>query len=129
MNITKKQLNDNSIREKADYYDQVLKSGNGITTTIIAKEHGISARKLNSILHTKGIIFKSQNIWVLYSKYESEGYQGTFTSPTGRIQILWTQKGRKFIHDVMTGKINIPSKVQEEKFHQITMEEILNNEY
>lgn len=128
MTITANQKNTNSVQDKVNYFDQVLSSQKGINTTVIAKEHNMSAQKLNSILHSKRIIYKTQKTWVLYSKYENKGYQDTFTSLDGRIQNLWTQKGRLFIHDVLTGKLLIPTIITEEKYHQITMEEILNHD-
>lgn len=129
MTITANQKNTNSVQDKVNYFDQVLSSQKGINTTVIAKEHNMSAQKLNSILHSKGIIYKTQKTWVLYSKYEAQGYQDTFTSANGRIQNLWTQKGRLFIHEVLNERLLIPTIITEEKYHQITMEEILNYEY
>lgn len=38
-------------------------------------------------------------------------------------------KRRIFIHDILNKKIFIPAIIEGEKYHQITMEEILNDEY
>lgn len=43
MHITKNSQKNNSIQEKANYFDQVLDSKEGINTTVIAKEHNMSA--------------------------------------------------------------------------------------
>ena len=43
---------------KADYTDRVLQAEGLITTTAIAKDFGMSARKLNGILNKEGIQYK-----------------------------------------------------------------------
>jgi Rha family phage regulatory protein len=91
---------------KLEYYNNVLQDKEGITTTIIAKELGMSAEALNIFLHERGVIYKSQKTWVLYAKYQDRGYTKTKTSYhtdplTGNIiseiHTYWTQAGRKFI--------------------------------
>ena len=72
------------------------------TTTEIAKEIGLkSAVKLNSILEEKGIQFKQNETWVLYSKYADKGYTDIKQQvlDTGRViyDRKWTQLGREFI--------------------------------
>lgn len=59
---------------KADYTDRVLQAEGLITTTLIAKDFGLSARKLNDILNKEGIQYKQGRTWVLYSKYQDKGY-------------------------------------------------------
>lgn len=93
---------------KVEYHDQVLLSEGTINTTVIAKELGMSAEALNKKLHDMNILYKSGSTWVLYSKYQSEGYTKTkthhFTDSTGadrtNIQTYWTEKGRQFIHSL-----------------------------
>jgi prophage antirepressor-like protein len=72
------------------------------TTTEIAKEIGLkSAVKLNSILEEKGIQFKQNETWVLYSKYANKGYTDIKQQvlDTGKViyDRKWTQLGRAFI--------------------------------
>lgn len=98
------------LKPKADYYDDVLVSDGLLTSTQIAKEFGISGRKLNELLNELGVQYKQGKIWVLYAKYADKGYtkyithlvQGagsvTYTSVTCS---KWTQKGRKFLHDIL----------------------------
>ena len=98
------------LQPKADYYDDVLVSDGLLTSTQIAKEFGISGRKLNELLNELGVQYKQGKIWVLYAKYADKGYtkyithlvQGagsvTYTSVTCS---KWTQKGRKFLHDIL----------------------------
>ena len=48
---------------KADYTDRVLQAEGLITTTLIAKDFGLSARKLNDILNKEGIQYKQGKTW------------------------------------------------------------------
>lgn len=91
---------------KAEYFDKVLDpkdEENGftklITTTDIAKDLGMSARKLNKLLNDKGIIYKQGNSWKVYTKYEfliKEKYCDYKVNEFGQI-LKWTEKGRRFI--------------------------------
>jgi phage antirepressor YoqD-like protein len=95
------------INPKAEYYDQVLQTKNGILTTIIAKELGMTGKELNKVLHEMKIIYPLDETWVLYKKYQNKGYMTSKTvvldkeSKVLRIQNLWTALGREFIHEQM----------------------------
>lgn len=101
------------IAPKAEYYDQVLQAENTWHTTTIAKELGMSAKKLNHELHIKGVHFMQDGHWVLYSKYQGIGLTKTKTSPyynsKGEIctslLTVWTEKGREFIHKKMNANL------------------------
>lgn len=107
---------------KVEYYDEVLQAKEGISTTIIAKDLGMSAEALNKLLHKHNVIFKSQRTWVLYSKYADRGYTITKTytrrdsedNPVTEIHTYWTEAGRKFIMDGVK-KIREGSKFKTEK--------------
>ena len=94
---------------KVEYYEDVLTSESSYTTTEIAKELGMSAIILNRKLHKLGIQYKISGTWVLYALYQNEGYTDTrtYTYPDKnekvqtKINTVWTEKGRKFIHDLM----------------------------
>ena len=91
---------------KVTYYDKILQSKDSMTVTQIAKDYGLTAQKLNKILHEEGIQYKLSGQWLLYKKYANEGYTKTktttYTKHDGTIgtSVLtkWTQKGRLFIH-------------------------------
>lgn len=90
------------------YYDDVLTAKSAINTTQIAKQYGLSGKKLNEILNQEKIIYKSNGSWVLYQKYEGKGLAQYYTKiiptedkPITKICIKWTEKGRKMIHDIM----------------------------
>jgi prophage antirepressor-like protein len=102
---------------KASYYDLVINSPSLVPITAIAKDFGISAIALNRLLHTEGIQFLNNNMWVLYQKYADKGYVGTKTyaypNKAGkmvntRMQTFWTQKGRLFIYNLLKGKGILP---------------------
>lgn len=90
---------------KLDYYENVIQSEEAIRTTVIAKDLGMSAKKLNRLLYLMGVQYKVGKTWVLYAKYADKGYTVSLTHPyTGsdgsiktRIQTCWTQKGREFV--------------------------------
>lgn len=96
---------------KAEFADDCLIAENGITTTSIAKEYGISAAKLNGVLKGLKIQFKQGEQWLLYSKYQDKGYTVTKTfpithsdgRPAVRRETLWTMAGRKFLYDMLAG--------------------------
>lgn len=94
---------------KVAYHDGVLTSTSTYTTTQIAKEFGMGAPTLNKILHEKGIQYKHNDQWLLYSKYQNNGYTKTITRMfdngygdvhTSQLTV-WTERGRRFIHDQM----------------------------
>lgn len=48
---------------KVSYYDVVLQSDSLLSITEIAKGYGISAKKLNSLLHDAGVQFRQSGRW------------------------------------------------------------------
>lgn len=94
---------------KVEYCDTVLNSKGTYNTNLIAKELGTSAVSLNRQLKDLGIQYKQADTWVLTAKHQNEGYTKTktftYTSGTGEtstsMQTVWTEKGRKFIHDTL----------------------------
>nr|DAP06166.1 MAG TPA: antirepressor protein [Ackermannviridae sp.] len=67
----------------------------------------MSAIKLNSILQKEKIQYKVGKIWVLYAPYQALGYTDVRTHTIEDVEInttVWTQKGRKFIYDLLVNK-------------------------
>lgn len=97
------------MRPKANYYDLVLACKDAVAISVIAKDYGMSAQKLNSMLHDLGIQYKQGSIWLLYQDYAKEGYTTTKTQTFlddkselhSRVHTYWTQKGRLFIYEVL----------------------------
>ena len=93
------------LQPKADYYNNVLVSDELLTISQIAKEFGLTGWKLNELLNKLGVQYKQGKIWVLYAKYDDEGYTKYTThliQGTGSVTYTkWTQRGRKFIYKLL----------------------------
>lgn len=100
-------------RPKVSYYDMVLQSDSLLTTTEIAKDYGLSARKLNQVLAELGVQFKQSGRWFLYAKHSGQGYAHSKThvydEATGRTvtHLYWTQKGRLFIYHLLRDDLGL----------------------
>ena len=97
---------------KAEYTDTVLMSTTTYTMTEVAKEFGYSANTFSKKLRDCGILFYQSGRWMLTAKYQGQGYMNTRTHQfyhndgsvgTNTISV-WTEKGRKFLHDFRNGK-------------------------
>lgn len=110
------------MKPKASYYDVVLNCKDLVAISVIAKDYGWSATKLNRYLHEKGIQFKQGKIWLLYQKYAELGYTSTKTHsflgsdglPHTRPHTYWTQKGRLFVYDLLKVNGVLPIMEREE---------------
>lgn len=95
---------------KITYLDQILQSKDTVTVTQIAKDYGMSGQKLNQILNEEGVQYKQNGQWLLYRKHQDKGYTKSFTvdvvhnsgDRSVKMNTRWTQKGRLFIHDLLT---------------------------
>lgn len=77
------------------------------TTTEIAKELNLkSANELNKIISDKGIQYKSNNTWVLCTKYSNCDYETIKQEELDNGKIIynrhWTGKGREFIINLLS---------------------------
>jgi len=99
------------MQPKATYYDLVLSSINAVPITMIAKDYGLSAVRLNQILHDLGVQYKLDGTWILYQEYADCGYTKTQTHAISEdksvIHTCWTQKGRLFIYDLLKNERNL----------------------
>jgi len=97
---------------KVDYFDEVLQSKSTYTSNQVAKEIGLSAISLNKELNTLKIQYKQSGTWMLFSKYQNKGLTKTNTysylcsdgTTKTRMQTVWTEKGRHFIHEIIKEK-------------------------
>lgn len=92
------------LEPKAEYTDKILATNNAMTTTQIAKDFGMSGMQLNRILANLKIQYKQAGQWLLYSKYQGNGYTKSYTYRhynKSYAHTNWTQKGRKFIYDTL----------------------------
>lgn len=103
---------------KALYSDNVLDSISCYTTTQVSKELGITAQELNRSLCALHIQYYQSGQYMLYAEYAHKGLAKSRThfksymapasdgrsEKVGRVNthtyLVWTEKGRKFIHDL-----------------------------
>ena len=104
---------------KAMYSDNVLDSVSCFTTTQVAKELGITAQELNRSLCSLHVQYYQSGQYMLYAEYAHMGLAKSrtkyraFMTPAGdgmkrkvgkvvtNTYLVWTEKGRKFIHDLV----------------------------
>lgn len=106
----------NELKPKASYYDVVLNCKDLLSISVIAKDYGWSAIRLNEYLHKKGVQFKQGKTWLLYQKYAVKGYTSTKTheylgndgANHTNVHTYWTQKGRLFIYDLLKNDGIVP---------------------
>lgn len=89
---------------KVTYHDTVLNKEGLITTTIIAKDLGLtSAAKLNQIMYLNRVIYKkADGSWCPYAEYEwliTEEYADykSYEKEHSKPCLKWTEKGRQWI--------------------------------
>lgn len=110
------------MQPKVSYYDVVPNCKDLVAISVIAKDYGWSATKLNQYLQQKGIQYKQGGkIWLLYQKYAEKGYTSTKThsypgsdgSTHTKVHTYWTQRGRLFIYDLLKADGILPLVEQE----------------
>jgi len=106
---------------KITYLDQILQSQDTVTVSQVAADYGLSAMRLNKILKEEKIQYKVNDQWLLYSKHQNKGYTKSKTvdvthsdgSRSVKMNTRWTQKGRIFIHEILTKQGTIPEMDKE----------------
>ena len=94
------------LENKAEYVDKVLSPKGLLTSTDIAKDFGISAVKFNKMLKEAKIIYKENDCYVPYSKYQFLVTDGMidfkvilYGEGKTKQTMRWTEKGRKWLVD------------------------------
>ena len=95
-----------------EYVDKILASKDVVTTTQIAADYGMSAVQLNMFLSEQRVQRVVGGQWILYKNHMGKGYTKSETirikhrdgSEGIKMQTKWTQKGRLFIHNLLTNK-------------------------
>lgn len=104
------------LKPKADYVDSILKNKGLVAIGQIAKDYGMSAMKMNELLHELKVQYKQSGQWLLYAKYQAKGYTHSETinitrtdgSPDIRMNTKWTQKGRLFLYELLKKEGIVP---------------------
>ena len=100
------------LEPKAEYCDEVLESVSCFTTTQIAKELSKTVYDLTQLLMEQKVMYKQSGQYMLYADYARKGYAKSRTDPHRdaegdlhtRIYLVWTEKGRRFIHRICAEK-------------------------
>ena len=121
--VQKQQISE--MKPKASYYDVVLNCKDLVAISVIAKDYGWSANRMNQYLQKKGVQYKQGNkIWLLYQKYSELGYTSTktnsYSGSDGTVHTkphtYWTQKGRLFIYELLKSNGILPNIEREKKY-------------
>lgn len=88
-------------KPKVTYCDNILNSPALTPITTIAKDYGMSGKKMNQLLSDLGIQYKRGSSWYLYQQYADKGYTQSKTYGEGIVftNMEWTQKGRMFLYE------------------------------
>lgn len=92
-----------------DYYKSQMRNPGLMTITEIAKDYGWSAVKMNRELAKRKVQYRQGQHWVLYSQYADKGYASyeafAYKDDNKRSgvhnNLKWTQRGRKFVYDLL----------------------------
>lgn len=109
------------MKPKASYYDVILNCKDLVAISVIAKDYGWSANRMNRYLSENGVQYKQGKIWLLYQKYAEKGYTSTKTFSTpgsdgdlhNHVHTYWTQAGRLFIYGMLKAEGIVPLMEQE----------------
>lgn len=99
----------NELTPKATYYDTVLANEALVSITVIAKDYGMSGTKMNMLLHDLKVQYKQGKTWLLYAKYQRNGWTQSETQMVRRkdgtekavLNTKWTQKGRLGLYELL----------------------------
>jgi anti-repressor protein len=96
------------LKPLAAYVKTILNNKSLVTVEQIAQDYGMSAQKLNKMLHELHIQYKGGNgQWILYREHKPYGYVHSETisfkrsdgRPDTTMHTKWTQKGRMFLYE------------------------------
>lgn len=108
---------------KVKYYDDTLASTDCLTTTQVADDLGISARALNQQLANAGIQYFQSGSWHLKGKFREWQLASTRTfnyikydgSTGSRVNLVWNQRGKRFILALFNNSFNVRAAIAEIK--------------
>lgn len=95
------------LKPLAAYVKTILNNKSLVTVEQIAQDYGMSAQKLNKMLHELHVQYKGGNgQWILYREHKPFGYVHSETisfkrsdgRPDTTMHTKWTQEGRMFLY-------------------------------
>lgn len=105
------------LQPKASYYDLILQNKDTLSITQIAKDYGMSGRRLNELLKALGVQYRFRKTWLLYQSYADLGYTQSKTfaldAEKSVMHTYWTQKGRLFLYNLLKREGILPLIEQE----------------
>lgn len=105
------------LKPDAAYTQKMLANPGLETTSVIAKNYGMSTAKFNRMLNGLGIQYRQGKTWLLYAKYQDCGYTHVepfayFDQKVGTKKVAntmkWTQLGQKFLYDFLASQHILP---------------------
>lgn len=105
------------LKPDAAYTQKMLANPGLETTSVIAKNYGMSTAKFNRMLNGLGIQYRQGKTWLLYAKYQNCGYTHVepfayFDQRVGTKKVAntmkWTQLGQKFLYDFLASQHILP---------------------
>ena len=102
------------LQPRADYADRVLDSISCFTVTQIGKELNMTGHDLNMLLCRMGIQYPQSGQYLLYANYARQGLAKNrnfeYHSADGELKtktyLVWTERGRNFIHQLVISPLN-----------------------
>ena len=101
------------LQPRAEYADHVLDSISCFTVTQIGKELGMTGHDLNMLLCSHKIQYAQSGQYLLYADYARQGLaknrtfsrEGSDGTLHTRTYLVWTEKGRDFIHQLLDKRL------------------------
>lgn len=102
------------MQPKVNYHDIILANKSVTPISFIAKNYGMSAMQMNKLLHDFGIQYRQGKAWLMYAKYQNEGYTHIEMVPVQGTDNLkpimkWTQKGHLFLYNFLKERDILPN--------------------
>ena len=97
------------MQPKVDYCNAVLLSDDCLTMTQVAKELGMTCHDLTHYLLDNRVIYAQSGQYMLYADYarmgyarnRTHGYRNSKDEMRTHSYLVWTERGRRFIHEFM----------------------------
>lgn len=115
-------LANTEMKPKAEYFDKYIKNKGVVPIGVIAENYGMTANRMNKLLHELGVQYKQGKVWKLYAKHKGKGYTHMenfdYEDSSGNLRIhptmKWHPKGHVFIYNLLKENGILPMIEQKE---------------